>query len=174
MPDGIPGLIPTQWNIDLRAPRRSHCIGACDANVRVHPEEVNSDRGIVPPNDGLPKVELTLSDTPEAHIHTGKGRYVATTTQDGITNLMQLHGTTAADTLSSEAALQDTILLLNRNRVKRTDSAKQAIEMSSHRWRLCPRLLSAIAGACKTQFEWFAPPPGPTPSHPSVRHRLCC
>ncbi len=129
---GIPGSISTQWNVDLRAPKRSHCIGHCDANVRVHPEEVNPDRDIVPPDDGLPKVELTTSEPPEANIYTGSGHYVATTTQACITDLMQLPHATAPDTLPGEAALQDTITLCNRNRIKRIDNEKQAIEMSSY------------------------------------------
>jgi ribonuclease HI len=167
IPGGIPGLISTQWNVDLRAPKRSHCIGHCDANVRVHPEEVNPDRDIVPPDDGLPKVELTTSEPPEANIYTGSGHYVATTCQTGITDLMKLHQATAPETPSGEAALQDIITLYNRNRVKRTDNEKQMIEMSSHRWRLCPQLLSDIASACNTHFEWFSSPLDRNPAIPA-------
>jgi ribonuclease HI len=162
LPGGVPGLISTQWNTDLRAPKRSHCIGHCDANVRVHPEEVNPDRDILPPDDGLPKVELTKHDAAEAHIYTGTGKHVATTTQAVFTDLLQQHKATASEPLPWDTASQDTILLFKRNRVKQTDDERQAIDMSPHRWRMCPKLCLAspmpTAQAPKSFVQEFRPP----------------
>jgi hypothetical protein len=107
----------------------------------------------LPAEDGLPRVEITASDAPEAHIYTGAGHYIATTTQAGMTDLMQLHSAAAGMKPSCEPALQDIVSLYIRNRVKQLDNEKQVIEVSSHRWQVCPQLLSAIVSACNTQFE---------------------
>jgi hypothetical protein len=138
---GISVLISTQWDILLCTLKRSHCIGPCSAKLRVH-MEVSPVRDIVPPKNGLPKSEMTTSESPEANIYTAEGHRVATTTQAGITDLMQLHHATAPEMLQGKAALQDTISLYNRHRVTRTDTEKQATEKLSHRWRLCPQSLS--------------------------------
>jgi hypothetical protein len=71
---------------------------------------------------------------------------------------MQLHHATAPEMVPGEAALQDMIALYHRSRVKRTDNEKQMTEMSSHRWRLCPQLLTDTASACSTHYEWFSSP----------------